>query len=66
MITPMTVWICTVAAIVAIVSIHFATVVRHHAGKRHHLIEIGKEEEEMWIPGDRAPWHNDQDYEDER
>ncbi|WP_295732544.1 hypothetical protein [uncultured Muribaculum sp.] len=62
----MTVWICTVAAIAAIVSIHFASTIRHHAGKRHRFIEIGKEEEEMWIPGDRAPWHDNQDDEDDR
>lgn len=61
MITPMTVWICMAALVSAIIIARFAVAVSRLSGKRHrpHLIELGNEREEFWIPGDPDPYKED-------
>lgn len=68
MTTPMITWISVVACIAALVIIRtvlsaFHSHHRRHAHRPlHHLIEIGSEREEFFVPGD--PDVNDADYDE--
>lgn len=49
------------ALVSAIIIARFAVAVSRLSGKRHrpHLIELGNEREEFWIPGDPDPYKED-------
>lgn len=55
MISPMNVWICMAALVAAIIVLRVLYAACHSPRLHHrgaHLIELGRERDEFWIPGD--------------
>ncbi|MCM1356343.1 MAG: hypothetical protein NC212_08065 [Staphylococcus sp.] len=64
---PLVTWFVIAFAMLALVIVRaFLKTNSHHTGsRRHHLIEIGSEREEFFIPGDRPVKNDSYDYDDD-
>lgn len=62
--TPMITWCAIIALFVVILIVKIVNTARSHTGRRHNFLEIGKESEEVYMPGDE--WlFEDHDVKDE-
>ncbi len=63
---PMLLWYVVVGIVLMVVSLRFALTMRHprHHHVRHHLVELGRERDMFFIPGDVPAGHDDEDDDD--